>query len=93
VKKKGLGLVVVLALAAGGWLGAREFFADRNADQYLTSREIPTYHTLSFHTKDDRNLLGWCRPCGTKAREVMQAKVGREFDKTKQDIEHALDGK
>jgi hypothetical protein len=93
VKKKGLGLVVAVALLGGGWFLAREHFAEANADRYLSEREIPTYHSLSFHTKDDKNILGFCRPCGEKARDVIRAKVGREFDKTKQDLEHALGDK
>jgi hypothetical protein len=93
VKKQQRNVILGVVLIALAWLLVREVAARRNADSYLTSREIPVYHTLSFHGSDDRNLLGYCKPCGAKARSVLSDSVGREFDDTKRDLEKALGGK
>src|SRR5438046_1673983 len=92
MKKKLLGLVVFVALVGGGWYFAREHFADANADQYLTEKKIPVYHALSFHGETDRGLAGFCTPCGHKVRAVIAARVGKEMDDAKKEVERVLDG-
>ena len=92
MKKVGFGLVLGLALVVGGWLGVREVTARSNADQYLTAHEIPTYHMLSFHGRGDLNALGYCRPCGEKARDVLRDRTEKELEKTKSELESILSG-
>ena len=89
MRKKIGGLVVVLAVLGGGWFIVREKAARDNAGDYLVKREIPTYHALSLHTAEDKNLVGYCKPCGAKARAVVADRVGGKID----DIEKAITGK
>lgn len=92
MKKILLGFILALAAVGGGWLALREKLARDNADKYLTAREIPTYHALSFHGRDDLNVLGFCKPCGEKAREVLRDRTEKEFDQAKKDLEGVLSG-
>ncbi len=88
VGKKAGALGVVVALVVG-WLVVREVAARQYAGDYLLAREIPTYHSLSFHTAGDRNLVGWCKPCGKKASSVGSDKLSGKLD----EIEKAITGK
>lgn len=88
--KKKLGATLLLAVAlAGGWAFVREKAARDNAGDYIRMKEIPTYHLLSLHKAEDRNLLGYCKPCGEKAREVFKARVDAKLD----ELDKALNGK
>jgi len=89
MKKTLVSIVVVLALVAGGWAFVREKAARDNAAEYFQKREIPTYHLFSLHGDGDRNVLGYCRPCGEKAREVLKDRLKAEFD----DLDRKLSGK
>lgn len=88
--RKKLGGLVVLVLALGaGWFVLREKSARDNAGDYLVKKEIPTYHLLSLHRAEDRNLIGYCGPCGEKARSVIAGRVDAKLD----DVEKAIKGK
>ncbi len=89
MRKKIGGTVILLVAIVAGLLVLREKAARDNAGDYMTKREIPTYHTLSLHTNEDKNLIGYCKPCGTKARSVIADRVGGKID----DIEKAITGK
>ena len=81
-----LGVVVILVVV---WFVAREKAADSYSGDYLSKREIPYYHWLSAHTAEDRNTIGYCKPCGSKARDVIAKKVGAKAD----ELEKAINGK
>jgi len=80
MKKLGAILIIVAALGAA-WFVVREKAARDNAADYLKAKEIPTYHLLSFHRDSDRNLLGYCKPCGEKAATVIKDELKGELDK------------
>src|SRR5262245_46836461 len=86
MRKKLGALVLLLAALAGGWAVIREKAARDNAGDYIRLKEIPTYHLLSLHSAEERNLIGYCRPCGKKAREVISARVDAKLD----ELEKAL---
>ncbi len=80
MKKKLAAPVVVLVLVLVGWAFVREKAAQDNAGEYFTKREIPTYHLLSLHGDRDRNVIGYCNPCGSKAKDVLKDSVKAKFD-------------
>jgi len=87
--KKALAVLVILAALVGAWAVVREAAARRNAVEYLKKREIPTYHLLSLHSADERNLVGYCKPCGEKARAV----IAQQLKEDVHEIEKKLEGK
>jgi hypothetical protein len=80
MKKKLAVFPLTLVLAFVAWAFVREKAAQDNAGDYFTKREIPTYHLLSLHGDKDRNLIGFCTPCGEKARDVLKDSVKAKFD-------------
>jgi len=73
-KKKFWGSGLVLLGLVAVWAVVREKAARDHAFEVTTKREIPIYHQLSFHF-DDRNALGYCRPCVAKAQDVGEQRV------------------
>ena len=92
MRKVGIVLGVV-GLLGGGWAGACEHLARKNAHDYFKAREIPGYHALSLHGRDDMTLIGgFCRPCATKAQAVVAAEAGKEADALNRELESTLSG-
>lgn len=89
MRKKLGGLLLVLAALVVGWALVREKAARDNAGDYIAKKEIPLYHLLSFHKDGDRNLIGYCEPCGDKARQVFKAQMNAKVD----ELEKAIKGK
>ncbi len=90
MKKILFGAIVGVGLVGGGWMAAREKFAQDGASSYLAEKEIPRYHALSFHGRDDLNLIGYCKPCAQKAKDVLAAKAQSAVDSEKKKLEEIL---
>jgi hypothetical protein len=44
---------------------------------------------MSFHMDSDRNIIGYCKPCGSKAKSVASGEVDSKLDA----LEKAITGK